>query len=70
MEWISVDTELPEHGKDVLTWNGSCVEMSFWWKGENAFLSLLAHKPSTPLDNVTHWAYLPEPPSGNKPANH
>ena len=62
--WISVDDELPEENKWVLTYNGSSINL-LMLAGNGGWYdhSVAKHR------NVTHWMPLPAPPvvsnSGN-----
>lgn len=63
-EWISVKDEMPKEDVNVLVTDGSCwcgvwslfkySDFVDYWEDE--------HGNFQPLDDVTHWMKLPEPP--------
>ena len=55
--WISVEDELPEENKCVLTYNGSSINLLMLASNGNWYdHSVAQHR------NVTHWIALPSPP--------
>ena len=59
-EWISVDIGMPETGSLVLTFSGcgiliDCWQWDFTWGCDIEF--------EQDCYLVTHWMYLPEPPT-------
>lgn len=55
--WISVEDELPERNKWVLTFNGSSINLLMLASNGNWYdHSVAQHR------NVTHWMALPSPP--------
>lgn len=75
MGWISVKDKLPEIGQEVLIWHcaeheplskGS-IELATYEPGQDLLGEKYAWSASEydlPLEDVTHWAELPAPPSG------
>ena len=58
MEWISIENDLPPIEVDVLVWDGFSTYIC-----NRLDEDLVVWDESMQiLDNVTHWAYLPEPP--------
>lgn len=58
--WISVDDAMPMHGEEVLTWDGTFIQIGSYdirvgramWHESHEYLPI----------NVTHWALLPATP--------
>lgn len=65
MEWISVKDRLPEMNKTVLIVRSGSVEIGFYNAKDKRFYvpneSAFDGWP-IPVDGVTHWMPLPEPP--------
>lgn len=64
-EWISVNSELPELGKRVLLYRKNNPITVGWHVvniyGTHGFGLPFGHAP---MDDITHWMPLPEPPEG------
>jgi hypothetical protein len=57
--WISVKDRLPENDNDVLVYDTDCGIVIGWYDKE---IGDFAADFISPLDAVTHWQPLPEPP--------
>ena len=57
--WISVKDRLPENDNDVLVYDTDCGIVIGWYDKE---IGDFAADFISPLDAVTHWIPLPEPP--------
>ena len=69
MEWVSVKTRLPEICTSYLVWaptsfpkNSNCVVAEFY-DDNNTFYS---ESSDYPMEDVTHWCHLPQPPKGER----
>lgn len=65
--WINVKDELPPESEDVLV---ACADgdrlIAFWQRpcGEEKEIDWMESRERIPLDDVTHWMWIPEPPKG------
>ena len=59
IKWISVKDRLPENDNDVLVYDTDCGIVIGWCDKE---IGDFAADFISPLDAVTHWIPLPEPP--------
>ena len=64
--WISVDEELPEKGKDVLVWSSGSDEPMvgyYWhWNWQRKQHMFDVYNDRKIRGNITHWMPLPQPP--------
>ena len=58
-EWISVKDKLPENCIEVLVYDTDCGIVIGWYDEE---IGDFAADFISPLDAMTHWQSLPEPP--------
>ena len=58
-QWISVDDKLPDDCVEVLVYDTDCGIVIGWYDKETGDF---AADFISPLDAVTHWQPLPEPP--------
>ena len=62
MEWISVESRLPERGQKVLYYFDVTGVSAGQYLGDNCFGGKLGFL----CGDVTHWMPLPEPPKSRK----
>lgn len=62
--WIPVTEQLPDDEVSVLTWNDNEIYMGFCIAREDGdgVVWQETGEVMMPLDGVTHWRELPEPP--------
>ena len=58
-QWISVKDRLPENDVEVMLYDTDCGVVLGWYDDE---IEDFATEFISPLDAVTHWMPLPEPP--------
>ena len=63
MEWISINTRLPDHGINVLVIddNGFMITGNYFKDSNRPYWSL-NHHCSEYASDITHWMLLPEKP--------
>ncbi len=67
--WISVEDALPPEYEDVLV---ACADgdrlITFWQRPyeEEKEIDWMKSRECIPLDDVTHWMWIPKPPKGER----
>jgi len=62
-KWLSVKDRFPEKSGSYLASDGDTVaELHFETRGRLRLWLEPSGKPSEPIDDITHWMPLPEPP--------
>ena len=64
-KWISVEERLPEEGERVLCTDGHCVFEQYRVPLSCVYGTWDRGGLKSPMQNVTHWMPLPEPPEGD-----
>ena len=65
-EWISVEDRLPEENTDVLIYRGGFIGdlmNVYTYNGHNEWEDEYGYWSRTEDEGITHWMYLPEPPT-------
>ena len=68
MKWISVKDRMPTKYTRVLCFYGKYYidVMEYWYDDDITGKPQFFNVPSPPVDDVTHWMVLPEPPKDNE----
>ncbi len=66
-DWISVEDRLPEASfrglsEPVLVYGTKGIDLATYWHTESVWMP---EHSGAPLDSVTHWMPLPEPPEAD-----
>jgi hypothetical protein len=62
MEWINVNKELPEMGKQVLVYSNNRIFHAFWDHFSSYETDWYDIQNNWIIEDVTHWMDLPEQP--------
>lgn len=63
MEWIKCSERMPEETGDIIVVSDGIVMSGISYSRKKGFyLQALEYDADEPVDDVTHWMTLPEPP--------
>ncbi|WIJ49647.1 DUF551 domain-containing protein [Enterobacter roggenkampii] len=64
MEWIKCSEQMPEETGDIIVVSDDIVMSGVSYSRKKGFyLQALEYDADEPVDDVTHWMPLPEPPN-------
>lgn len=64
MEWIKCSERMPEETGDIIVFSDGIVMSGISYSRRKGFyIDALAYDDDEPIDDVTHWMPLPNPPT-------
>ncbi|HAJ4242739.1 TPA: DUF551 domain-containing protein [Escherichia coli] len=64
MNWVKCSERMPEETDDIIVVSDDIVMSGISYSRRKGFyISALEYDEDAPIDDVTHWMPLPEPPS-------